>query len=178
MAGTSVIVTNRGTGLTRSTKTGPEGIYTVPALPAGDYEVRAEAAGFQPVVRDAIVEAGTATTVNMTLRVGPTTEAIRVDGASPQIKYDSHKIDGVVSREEVEDLPLNGRNFAELAKLKPGVTVANSASRVDVTALGAGKPIVTVDGGAVNNFQDGVSHNKMSSEIVEEFQISTVNFDL
>ena len=178
MAGATVVVTNRSTGTSRSTKTGPEGVYAVPALAAGDYGVRAEVSGFQTVETGATVEAGTTTTVNITMQVGATTEAIRVDAAAPQMKYDSHKIDGVVSRQEVEDLPLNGRNFAELAKLEPGVTVANSASRVDVTALGAGKPVVTVDGGAVNNYQDGLSHNKMSSEIVEEFQISTVNFDL
>ena len=178
MVGTSIIVTNRGSGTARSTRTGPEGIFTVPALLAGEYEVRAEAAGFQAVERGATVEPGTTTTVNITMQIGTASDVIRVDAAAPQIKYDSHKIDGVVSRQEVEDLPLNGRNFAELAKLEPGVTVANNASRVDVTVLGAGKPVVTVDGGAVNNYQDGLSHNKMSAEIVEEFQISTVNFDL
>src|SRR5689334_18218233 len=76
MAGTSVIVTNRGTGMSRSTRTGPEGIFAVPALPPGDYEVLAEMSGFQAVVRDATVAAGTTTTVNMTMQVGGTSEAI------------------------------------------------------------------------------------------------------
>src|SRR5690349_646262 len=91
MPGTSVIVTNRISGTSRSTSTGSEGIYTVPALLAGDYEVRAEAAAFQAVVTGAKVQAGTTTTVNITMQIGGTTEAIRVDGVAPQIKYESHK---------------------------------------------------------------------------------------
>jgi hypothetical protein len=75
-------------------------------------------------------------------------------------------------------MPLNGRNYLELAKLEPGVTVANVNARVDVTALGAARPAITIDGGKANNYADGTTRNKLSQEIVEEFQIATVNFDL
>ena len=80
-----------------------------------------EAPGFQRMVRQAIVEAGTTTTADFTLRVGDTKDSVTVDGASPQMHYDSHTVGGVVTHSQIQDLPLNGRNFLELAKLEPGV---------------------------------------------------------
>jgi hypothetical protein len=173
-----VTLTNTQTGLTRAARTGAEGTYTVPALPSGTYEVRVEKAGFRVIAREATVEAGTTTSVDFAMQVGTVSEVVTVAGTAPQIKFDSYKIDGVVTRDQVESLPLNGRNFLELAKLEPGVTVANAAARVDVSALGAANSAVTVDGGSINNPLGGQVNNKLSQEMVEEFQVSTVNFDL
>jgi len=180
-----ITVRNKETGLHRALETGRQGTFAASLLPSGPYEVRAEAPGFSSLLREAEVLAGMTTTVDISLALGAPTEVITVEAASSQISYDSHKIDGAVTRAQIESLPLNGRNFLELAKLEPGVTVATVASaqanrQFDVSVLGASglRTRVTVDGGTVMNWVDGGTSANFSQEVVREFQISTVNFDL
>ena len=73
------------------------------------------------MVRTASVEAGATTSAAFSLRLGDVKESVTVDDASPQIRYDSHSVGGVITGSEIQNLPLNGRSFLELAKLEPGV---------------------------------------------------------
>src|SRR5262249_46416145 len=165
-----------------------EGDYSAPALPPGVYQMAAEAAGFTLVERTATVEAGTTTTVNLTLQVGGVSEKLMVNDAAPLIHYEHHQVGGLVNRAQIENLPLNGRNFLDLAKLEPGVTgpVRASNTRLLVPVLGAGVissprigyTRVTVDGGDIISIGTIGTAMNVSQEVVEEFQISTVNFDL
>jgi hypothetical protein len=181
-----VVVTNKETGLKRACATGAGGDYSAPALLAGVYEVNAEAPGFQRLAREAIVEAGSTTTVNLTMQLGSSTQTVTVDAASPQIRYDTHEVGGVVTRLQIEGLPLNGRGFLELAKLEPGALppTRGSNNRTFVPVLGqtmgnSGRGTrVTVDGGTIMAVGSGGSSMGFSQEVVQEFQISTVNFDL
>ena len=77
------MVTNKLTGAQRALVTTDEGDYSVPALLAGVYEVAAEAPGFQRLTREAIIEAGGTTTVNLTMQLGATRDTVTVDAASP-----------------------------------------------------------------------------------------------
>lgn len=163
-----------------------EGDYSAPALLAGVYEVTAEAPGFQRLAREAIIEAGSSTAVNLTMQVGPSTQTVTVDAASPQIRYDSHEVGGVVTRSQIEGLPLNGRGFLELAKLEPGAQPptrgSNNSTFVPVLGQTGGNSgrgtRVTVDEGSIMAIGTGGSSMGLSQEVVQEFQISTVNFDL
>jgi len=83
----SVSVTNKATGFTRTITTNAEGLYSVPALPAGEYEVRVEAQGFRTTVRTAIVQTGESTTVNLPMQVGGTKDVVTVEAATAQINY-------------------------------------------------------------------------------------------
>ncbi|MBL8229880.1 MAG: TonB-dependent receptor [Bryobacterales bacterium] len=181
----SVVVTNVETGLKRELQSNAEGQYGVPALPAGRYEVRGQKAGFRQIVRQAVVVVGSTTTVDLALQLGAVSEVVTVDDATSQIAYDSHKIDGVVGRTQIESLPLNGRSFLQLAFLEPGVGVGTQSlaqynAQFSVSVLGgnSGKTAITVDGGNVRNSLEGGSGQNFSQEVVEEFQISTANFDL
>ena len=87
VTGAHVEAVSVATGLARTEVTPEQGDYSFPALLAGDYENTIEAAGFQRLVRQAVVEAGATTTADFTLRVGDVTESITVDGASPQVHY-------------------------------------------------------------------------------------------
>ena len=78
----TVTVTNKATGNARTLTANAEGLYSAPALPAGDYEVRAELQGFRTEVRSAQVLAGSSTTVNMVLSVGATQEVVNVEAAT------------------------------------------------------------------------------------------------
>src|SRR5215471_666946 len=121
VAGALVALTSRASGFVRTAITSERGDFSFPAILAGEYEVSAEASGFERIVRQATVQAGTTTTTDFDLRLGEVTESITVDSASPQVHYDSDTIGGVVTQSQIQDLPLNGRSFLELAKLEPGV---------------------------------------------------------
>ncbi len=181
----SVTVTNKASGLKRELTSDAQGLYSAPALPAGDYEVRAQMAGFQQLVREATVLTGSTTTVDLALTVGAVSEVVTVSGTASPISYDSHKVDGVIQRDQIENLPLNGRSFLQLAFLEPGVGVGTQSlaqynAQFGVSVLGGSQSMtaITVDGGNVRNSINGGTAQNFSQEVVEEFQISSVNFDL
>jgi hypothetical protein len=184
--GASVVVTNQETGLKRTLLTSEAGEYSAPVLVPGLYDVTADATGFKRTAREAIVEAGNTTDVNLVMQVGASTESLTVEGASPQIRHESHEVDGLITRPQIEGLPLNGRNFLELAKLEPGAQqpTRTSNNRTLVPLLGA--PVaqngratrVTVDGGSVMEVGNGGAAMGFTQEAVQEFQVSTANLDL
>lgn len=182
----SVTVTNKETGLKRTVVTSNLGDYTVSVLLPSAYEVIAEAAGFKRLARETTVDAGNTATVNFSMQIGPGTDYVTVEGASPQIHYESHEVDGMITRPQIEGLPLNGRNFLELAKLEPGAQqpTRTSNNRTLVPLLGTpmgqnGRSTrVIVDGGSIMEVENGGSAMGFSEEAVEEFQVSTANFDL
>lgn len=181
----SVTVTNKATGLKRELTSDAQGAFSAPALPAGDYEVRAQMAGFQQLVREATVLTGSTTTVDLPLTVGAVNEVVTVSGTASPISYDSHKVDGVIQRDQIENLPLNGRSFLQLAFLEPGVGVGTQSlaqynAQFGVSVLGGSQSMtaITVDGGNVRNAINGGTAQNFSQEVVEEFQISSLNFDL
>ncbi len=182
-AGAQVKLTSQATGFAWTAVTAEQGDFSFPSLLAGEYEVNVEAPGFQRMVRAATVEAGATTTTDFALRVGEVTESITVDAAAPQMHYDSHTVGGVITRNQIDDLPLNGRSFLELAKLEPGVQppVRGVNNRIFVPVLGlqnGRSTLVTVDGGSIMAVGQGASSMGFSQEVVQEFQVATVNFDL
>ena len=181
----TVTVTNRSTGASRVVQTGSDGTFSIPSLPAGTYDVLIVAAGFQPVVSPADVVTGSTTTVKIGLELGTRQETVTVTGATTSVDLVSNRVQGVIGREQIENLPLNGRSFMNLAALQPGVTVnlANPAqfnAQFNVSVLGgpASRTAITVDGGNIRNPVEGGTGQNFSQEVVQEFQISTANFDL
>jgi hypothetical protein len=186
VAGAQVRLTNPATGLMRTAVTSGEGNYSFTVLQAGEYELSLEVNGFRRAVRPATVEAGATTNADFDLVVGEANDSMTINGASPQIRYDSHTIGGTVTQRQIQDLPLNGRSFLELAKLEPGVQppTRTSSNRLFVPALGQPQgnngrgTRVTVDGGSIMAVGVGGAAIGFSQEVVQEFQIATVNFDL
>jgi len=186
VAGAQVKLVNLATVLTRTVATSEQGEYSFPSLLAGEYEVSTEAEGFRRMLRLATGEAGATTTTDFELIVGGTNDSITVDGASAQMHYDANTVGGLVTQRQIQGLPLNGCSFLELAKLEPGVQspARASSNRTFVPALG--QPVgnsgrgtrVTVDGGSIMAVGNGGSAMGFSQEVVQEFQLTTVNFDL
>jgi hypothetical protein len=188
IAGAQVSIVSRDTGYSRAVATSSEGRYAVEALPPGEYRVTIEFAGFKRLERLAIVEAGSSTSADLALQVGDVTETVNVPAATPLLHAEHHQIGGVVGRAQIENLPLNGRNFLELAKLELGVTspVRLNDNRTFVSLLGSGLQTiprigytrVTVDGANVVTPGTAGVLFQVSQEVVREFQISTANFDV
>ncbi len=183
----TITITNKATGAARTATANAEGLYSAVSLEPGDYEVRSEANGFKTSVRAATVTVGGTTQVNMPMSLGGTKEVVTVEAATAQVNYESHTVEGVISRSTIQDLPLNGRSYLQLAALEPGVTitpgsVAQFNTLFTVSVLGAGnRTVVTVDGGNISDNIDvggGIASMNFSQDMVQEFQISEVNFDL
>lgn len=180
-----VTVTSKATGATRQMLTWEGGTFGAPSLPAGQYQVKAEASGFRTMVRDATVETGATTTVDLVMQVGAPADVVSVEGTAAQIEYERHTIDGVVQRQYIENLPLNGRSFLQLASVEPGVTVSPGNvgqynKQFDVSILGGSSDTIriTVDGATVNDSVTGGTQQNFSQEVVQEFQVSIANYDL
>jgi hypothetical protein len=183
----SVTVTNKATGAARTANTGGDGIYAVENLPAGDYEIKIEASGFATQNIAAVVQVGGTTSGDATLRVGATGEVVDVVAEAPIIDKQNYKIDGVVNRMQVDNLPLNGRNFLQLALLEPGVGVSsvdnpgsspNNFFRVSIAGASQALTRISVDGATINDRVTGGTSQNFSQESVQEFQISTFNYDI
>jgi hypothetical protein len=187
LAGAQVSITNVATAQSRLTSTSAEGHFVANALPPASYEVVVQVTGFKRLLRTANVEAGTTTSVDLALEVGDVSETVTVATVPPLLHHDQYQIGGVVNRAQIESLPLNGRNFLELAKLEPGVTnpVRLPDNRSFVAPLGAGLQTiprigntrVTVDGASITTPATVGTVLQVSQDAVQEFQIATVNFD-
>jgi len=187
MPGVNVVVTNKDTGLERKMTTSAEGIFSAASLPAGNYAIKASATGFRTLDASATVQAGQVTNADLELQVGAEAEVISVQDQAAQISYDSHDISGVITHQNIESLPVNGRSFLQLSMLEPGVSVsANNVGQYnkqfDVSILGASSSNnsvrITVDGATVQDAITGGTQQNFSQEVVQEFQLSSTNFDL
>src|SRR5215475_454891 len=124
----AVSVKNVATGFERRLTTGGEGTYHADNLPPGAYEIQVESQGFQKQLKRATVQTGNSAEANFSMTVGASAETVVITSAVGQVNASDYKIDGVITRERIENLPLNGRSFLSLASLEPGVAVAYDAN--------------------------------------------------
>jgi hypothetical protein len=122
VAGAAIIVTDTQRGTTRSATTDASGDYAVPELQPGIYKVRAEAKGFRTVERPNIaIEVAQDLRVDMSLPTGSVNETVVVTDEVPLVNSITSTLGGTLSNAEINDLPLNGRNYENLLQLRPGV---------------------------------------------------------
>ncbi len=186
VTGAAVRATNVATRAARETRTNDEGAYVLSNLPPGDYEVRGEAQGFDVLTTAVRLQVGQSVTADLALGVSVKTEVVCLDcGAdlAPLVDTESSKVDGVINGREIASLPLNGRNFLELALLIPGnapapnfdPTKSNTIVISSAGQLGRGGN-VTVDGADNNDDVVGGAVQNISQDAVQEFQIATNRF--
>ncbi|HKX30208.1 MAG TPA: TonB-dependent receptor, partial [Blastocatellia bacterium] len=181
-----VTIRNQATGIERKLSSTGDGAFSAPSLLAGEYLVTAKLSGFRTYLQTVTVTTGSIVKVEIRMEVGQTTDTVTVAAAGEaQINFESHSVDGVITRQKIQNLPLNGRSFLNLASLEPGVTVTpgitgqfNSLFAVSILGGETSRTAVTIDGGNVINSIDGGIGMNFSQEIVQEFQLSSNNFDL
>jgi Carboxypeptidase regulatory-like domain len=128
LPGTMVTLRHLETGLTRAVETDASGGYSVPSLPVGEYELSAEKMGFQREVRRGInLVVAQEAVVNLTLQVGSVVQQVTVTEAAPLVSTTTTPTSGVVSEQQIKELPLNGRSFDQLLTLNVG-TVDNRSN--------------------------------------------------
>jgi hypothetical protein len=185
--GAQVTATQKATGVQRETVTNDQGLYVLTNLPPGEYEIRVKATGFATKISQApvVLQVGQSVTLDTTLEIDPKDESVTVDLVEkiPLVDTLSSKVDGVVNEREIASLPLNGRNFLELALLVPGnspapnfdPTKTNVVSISSAGQLGRGGNVM-IDGMDNNDDVVGGPLQNISQEAVEQFQIATNRF--
>ena len=121
LPGVTVTATNVGTNRSRVAVTDTNGAYTITPLPVGDYRVEATLAGFKPVVTPITLTVNQVARMDFSLPLGGVSETLTVVATAPAIEKTTSYIGTVIDQQQVENLPLNGRNFTQLATLVPGV---------------------------------------------------------
>src|SRR5262245_23705259 len=184
IAGASVTATQMATGIRRATVSNDEGLYVLTDLAPGEYEVRVESKGFAAhITTNLMLQVGQTVTVNSQLKIQATYEKTELYGFPPLVNNTDSLVQGVIESREVESLPLNGRNFLELALLVPGnapapnfdPTKTNTLVISSAGQLGRGGN-VTIDGADTNDDVVGGSIQNISQEAIQEFQIATNRF--
>src|SRR5262245_47445013 len=123
MAGVEVTVTNEATNTNLRVTSDDAGAFTAVNLIPGSYSVNASAKGFRPVVfRNFVLQVGQSARLDMTMELGSVEQTVEVTGAIPLLQTESASVGQVIESTAVNSLPLNGRNFVQLAILAPGVS--------------------------------------------------------
>ncbi len=181
VAGAQVVITSNATGLSKGTATGGDGGFDVADLTPGDYTVRVSVSGFATSEFKRVrLDVGRASTLDVSLKIAKAGEVIEVTGSQLAVNTTQSEVQGVVGSEEMQALPLNGRNFLELAFLIPG---NRPAPRFDPTktvtlevssggAYGRGGNII-VDGADNNDEVVGGTLMNFPEDGIGEFQIAT-----
>ncbi|MCA1815950.1 MAG: carboxypeptidase regulatory-like domain-containing protein, partial [Acidobacteria bacterium] len=189
-----VTVTEETTQATRTVKTNDEGFYSVPSLPVGRYTVSASPAGFKKTVNSGIeLHVGDKLNVDLNVEVGAVGEVVTVTGESSLVQTRSSDVSSLVTQKQVTELPLNGRNYAQLVTLVPGISPVTQAgaggafgtagtgldSHVDMSVNGNGSNtnLWTVDG--VNNMDVGSNATLLvfpSIDSIQEFRVERNSF--
>jgi hypothetical protein len=187
LPGVAVSARNTNTGLERTTTSDNQGRYTLAALPPGPYELRAELSGFRPLVRAGLtLTIAEALAVDLTMAVGGLAEAVTVVGEASPVNTRTGELSYLVDRRAVEELPLNGRNYTDLALLQPGVVAYPHRDGGSVVAHGLGMSVngqdprsnvYLLDGTLLNDMTNGpagsAAGTTLGMETVQEFRVET-----
>jgi hypothetical protein len=170
----TVHVASQATGLLRETSADPEGRYLIFDLPSGEYEVRADFAGFSPDIRPAVrLHVGTTVTLDLMVRVQTLSESVSVRAAEALPETSTHTLARTIRTEELDTLPVIDRNFNHLATLVPGVTNTGVYGGVDIDGSRDFQNAYLVDGLSAERQNIGNQRVPYAQDWIDEFQVLT-----
>ncbi len=200
IVGAHLTITETATGTARSAVTNSSGSYSVPNLQPSQYSVAVTAQGFSPEVANSItLTVGANLTVNFSLKVGSSTEEVKVGGTAAQIELTTSDISAVVDSTTMRQLPLNGRDWSQLITLQPGANAVRNQSAIGSAGTSDVNRVLRGFGNQMsisgtrpqqNNYRlDGVSFNDYTNgapggvlgtitgvDAVQEFSVITTNY--
>src|SRR5262245_54008008 len=127
VVGAKVTVANQNTGETYSRLTNDVGTYSFPTLIPGVYQIRAEMTGFRPIeIRDIVLQVNQTARFDLNMEIGQVTENVQVVASAPVLAQDTSDVGQVINGRQIVELPLNGRNYMQLASLTNGLLLSNT----------------------------------------------------
>jgi hypothetical protein len=191
MANATVLVENTATGISRTLSTDDNGLYTVPALQPEVYKIVIDHAGFEKVERNNIIlHVQQTARLNFSLSVGSAVQTVEVSGSAPLLFVGDTTVGQVIESRRIVDLPLNGRNYLQLASLSPGVTNTSSPSNGANSIQGGSRGAISITiNGQRNDFNhysiDGIENTDPnfntyillpSVDALQEFKLQTATY--
>jgi carboxypeptidase family protein/TonB-dependent receptor-like protein len=189
LSGAKVVVKNNATNAEVTTTANDRGYFNVQNLEAGVYTVTVEQSGFRKyVAKDVNIKVGAVIPLTVGLQVGAQEQVVEVTAGNSEAVVDASRstVDGVITARTIENLPLNGRNFLDLAQLEPGVQVRdggdfdptkNQFVGVSVGGRQGRSTRIQVDGVDITDETVGTTTTNLSNESIQEFQVSRSTLD-
>ena len=191
-----LVIKNLGTGETREVSANSDGLYSAPNLLPGSYEVTVTAKGFSTLVQKGLtLTVGAEQSLNFAMKVGELSQQVEVDATPPNVETSSSTLSATVEQQTVVELPLNGRDWTQLATLQPGVlsiraqastgSTANRGNRGfgDALADSGHRPnenTYRIDGININDYSNGAPGSTLGANLgvdaIQEFNVVTTNY--
>jgi len=185
--GAQITITNKATGQVVRTKSSSSGTYSSGALQPGNYVVQVEAKGFKTLELPLTVQVAVTSPGNIRLELGQETQMVEVQVSGIQVNTEQATVQGVLTGDQIDKLPVNGRNFLDLAQLEPGVQMQDGQqfdptkagfSSVSINGVYGRTPRIEVDGLDVSDETVGTTTQNISMSAIQEFNISRSSLDL
>src|SRR5277367_4836279 len=182
-----VTITNKDTGASNDTTTSSAGTFTSGSLIPGNYAVRVEAPSFKTVSASYIVQINQVSSATIKLELGASSTVVEVSGQAVSVNTDQAQVSGSLTTQQIENLPVNGRNFLDLAQLEPGVQIQDGGNfdptKTGFSSISFGGRVgctarIEVDGVDVSDETVGTTTESIPASAISEFQLAQSSLDL
>src|ERR1700692_4216123 len=187
VSGAKVVVTNTSTGQSLNLNANQSGVYTSGPLDPGTYKVQVSAKGFSSVSETITVEVGNTASANIKLQLGQESQVIEVQANAVAVNTEQAEVQGVLTSDQIANLPVNGRNFLDLAQLEPGVQIQDGQNfdptKAGYSSISFGGRFgrtarIYVDGVDVSDETVGTTTADIPASAIDEFQLAQSSLDL
>jgi hypothetical protein len=187
VGGAKITITHKNTGQVSTTTSTNSGTYNSGGLIPGDYVLRVEAKGFRTSERAFAVQVGVTSSGNTKLEVGEASQVVEVQASSIQVNTEQSTVQGVITGDQIDKLPVDGRNFLDLAQLEPGVQIQDGQafdptkagySSISINGVFGRTPRIELDGVDISDETVGTTTQNVGMSSIQEFNISRSNLDL
>jgi hypothetical protein len=185
--GAIITITSRTTGQVVTVKTSSTGTYNSGGLSVGDYELRVQARGFKTAQLTLPVQITVTSSGNVRLEIGQETTTVEVQTTAITVNTEQSAVQGVLSGEQIDNMPVNGRSFLDLAQLEPGVQMQDGGN-FDPTKVGYNSisingdfgrtPRIEVDGLDVSDETVGTTTQNIALSSIQEFSVGRSSLDI
>jgi hypothetical protein len=187
VGGATVVITNLGTNSSKVLTTDSAGLYSASSLSPADYRVEVSAPGFAKTATKLTIQIGTSTNGDLKLKLGNASEVVEVSANALQVNTVQSTVQGVLTETQIDQLPISGRNFLDLAQLEPGVQLQSGEtfdptkagySSISINGVNGRTARILLDGQDISDETVGTTTLNVSQGSIEEFQISRSSLDI
>ncbi len=187
VSGAKISIKDMATNQEISVTSNSSGEFNSGALVPGTYKVQVSAKGFSSSVETLVVQVGNTATFNAKLQVGQESTVVEVEASEVQVNTEQASVQGVLTASQIENLPVNGRNFLDLAQLEPGVQIQDGTNfdptKVGYSSISFGGRFgrsarIEIDGVDVSDETVGTTTQDIPASAIQEFQLSQSKLDL